>query len=107
LPPEPFDTALAAVDVAELTEHLNGLQVEGDVTAGAQAAAVQPVLTITWRLAKPELPEWSIEVLPHDGEFHAVRRGGAGPAPRFLVDRRSVAGLRELLARIAGTASDA
>ena len=96
--------ALSAVDAAELLEHLNGLRVEGDVPGGTLEAGVRPVLTITWRLAKPELPEWWVEVLPHDGEFHAVRRGGSGPAPMFLIDRRSIGGLLELLARMAGTA---
>ena len=100
------ETPLAAVEAAELLEHLNGLRVEEDDPGGAQAAGVQPVLTVTWRLAKPELPEWSVEVLPHDGEFHAVRRGGSGPAPMFLIDRRSVAGLLDLLARMAGTAPE-
>ena len=97
-------TSLSAVDVAELLEHLNGLRVEDDVRGGARAAGVQPVLTVTWRLTKPELPEWSVEFLPHDGEFHAVRRGGSDPGPMFLIDRRSVAGLLDLLARMAGTA---
>ena len=97
-------TPLAAVDAAELLEHLNGLRVDDDGPVDARAAGVQPVLTVTWRLAKPELPEWSVEVLPHDGEFHAVRRGGSGLGPMFLIDRRSVAGLLDLLARMAGTA---
>lgn len=95
---------LAAAEAAELLEHLNGLQVEDDVRGDAQATGVQPVLTVTWRLAKPELPEWSVEILPHDGEFHAVRRGGSGPAPMFVIERRSIAGLLDLLARMAGTA---
>ena len=95
-------TPLAAVDAAELLEHLNGLRVEDDVRGEARAAGIQPVLTVTWRLTKPELPEWSIEVLPRDGEFHAVRRGGSGPAPMFLIDPRSIAGLLELPARMAG-----
>ncbi len=95
---------LSAVDAAELLEHLNGLRVEEDVAGDARAAGVQPVLTVTWRLAKPELSEWSVEVLPHDGEFHAVRRGGSAPAPMFLVDRRSITGLLDLLAQMAGTA---
>ena len=97
-------TPLAAVEAAELLEHLNGLRVDDDVPGDAQAAEVQPVLTITWRLAKPELPAWSIEFLPHNGEFHAVRRGGSDPAPSFLIDRRAVAGLLDLLGRLAGTA---
>ena len=97
-------TPLAAVDAAELLEHLNGLRVEDDVPGEARAAGVRPVLSITWRLAKPELSEWSVEVLPHDGEFHAVRRGGPGPAPLFLIDRRATAGLLELLARLADPA---
>lgn len=99
-------TPLAAVEAAELLERLNVLRVEEDGPGDAQAAGVQPVLTVTWRLAKPELPEWSIEFLPHDGEFHAVRRGGSGPAPMFLIDRRSIAGLLDLLARMAGTAPE-
>ena len=94
---------LSFVDAAELLEHLNGLRVEDDVPGDARAAGVQPVLTVIWRLAKPELSEWSVEVLPHDGEFHTVRRGGSGPAPMFLIDRRSIARLLELLARMAGT----
>ena len=97
-------TPLAAVDAAELLEHLNGLRMENDLPGDARAAGVQPVLTVTWRLAKPELPEWSVNVLPHDGEFHAVRRGGSGRAPMFLIDRRLVAGLLDLLVRMAGTA---
>ena len=97
-------TPLAAVDAAELLEHLSGLRVEDDVLGDARAAGIRPVLTVNWRLTKPELPEWSVEFLPHDGEFHAVRRGGSGPAPMFLIDRRSIAGLLELLARMAGTA---
>ena len=97
-------TPLAAVEAAELLEHLNGLRVDDDVPGDAQAAEVQPVLTITWRLAKPELPAWSIEFLPHNGEFHAVRRGGSDQAPSFLIDRRAVAGLLDLLGRLAGTA---
>lgn len=98
-------TRLAAVDVAELLEHLDGLRMEDDVPGDAQAAGVQPVLTLTWRLAKPGLPEWPVEFLPHDGEFHAIRRGGSGRAPAFLIDRRSVDGLLDLLARLAGTAT--
>ena len=95
--------SLAAAEAAELLEQLSGLLVEGDAAGDAQAPEDQPVLTITWRLVKPELPEWSIEVLPHDGQFHAVRRGGSDPAPRFLIDRRSVAELLDLLGRLAGT----
>ena len=96
------EAALSAVDAAELLELLNGLRVEDDAPGDAQAAGVRPVLSITWRLSKPELPEWSVEVLPHDGEFHAVRRGGSDPGPLFLIDRRSIAALLELLARMAG-----
>ena len=97
-------TTLSAVDAAELLEHVNGLRVEDDIPGDSRVAGVRPVLTVTWRLAKPELPEWSVEVLPHDVEFHAVRRGGSDPAPMFLIDRRSIAGLLDLLARMAGTA---
>lgn len=96
-------TPLSAVDAAELLEQLNGLLVEGDAAGDAQAPEDQQVLTITWRLVKSELPEWSIEVLPHDGQFHAVRQGGSDPAPRFLIDRRSVAEVLDLLGRLAGT----
>lgn len=96
-------TPLAAAEAAELLEHLNGLLVEGDAAGDARAPEDQPVLTITWRLVKPELPEWSIEVLPHDGQFNAVRRGGSDPTPRFLIDRRSVTELLDLLGRLAGT----
>ena len=95
-------TPLAAVAVAELLEHLDGLRIEGDAGAGPQEAAAQPVLSITWRLAKPELPTWSNAFLPHDGEFYAMRRGGAGPAAWFLIDRRPVDALLEMLARLAG-----
>ena len=97
-------TPLSAVDAAELLEHLNGLRVEDDAPGDAQAAGVQTVLGITWRLTKPELPEWSVEILPHDGEFQAIRRGGSDQAPMFLIDRRSIAGLLDMLALMAGTA---
>ena len=95
-------TPLAATEAAELLEHLGGLRLEGDMPGDAQAAGVQPVLTTTWRLAKPELPAWSIRFLPHDAEFYVVRRGpSTTPAP-FLIDRRAVDGLLDLLSRLAG-----
>ena len=76
---------------------------EGDTAAGdAPAAGRQPVLEITWRLSKPELPAWSIGFLPHDGDFHAVRRGAGGAAAPFLIDRRAVDALADLIARLAG-----
>lgn len=96
-------TPLAALDAAELLDLLNGLRMEGDTASGdAPAGGRQPVLEITWRLSKPELPAWSIGFLPHDGDFHAVRRGAGGAAAPFLIDRRAVDALADLIARLAG-----
>ncbi len=95
-------TPLAAVDVAELLERLNGLRIDGDSAGDAQAAGRPPVLEITWRLAKPELPVWSIGFLPHDGDFYVVRRGGSAAAAPFLIDRREVDALVDLIVRLAG-----
>lgn len=99
-------TTLAAIDAAELLDLLNGLRMEGDTAGDAPAAGRQPVLEITWRLSKPELPAWSIGFLPHDGDFYAVRRGAGGAAAPFLIDRRAVDALADLIARLAaGTAT--
>lgn len=96
-------TPLAAIDAAELLDLLNGLRMEGDTAGDAPAAGRQPVLEITWRLSKPELPAWSIGFLPHDGDFYAVRRGAGGAAAPFLIDRRAVDALADLIARLAGS----
>ena len=96
-------TPLAALDAAELLDLLNGLRMEGDTAAGdAPAGGRQPVLEITWRLSKPELPAWSIGFLPHDGDFYSVRRGAGDAAAPFLIDRRAVDALADLIARLAG-----
>ena len=70
---------------------------DGDLPGDARPAGTRPVLKITWMLNKPDLPERSVEFLPYDGEFHAMRRGGLDSASWFLVDQRSVEELVEMV----------